>query len=210
MHNLTELTWSDLRRHASLRECLVQRYPHLFECSAKPALACTSPDYQVRSGIPGTKRSFSTRLPLGRLAKRGHATPAGEVAHPRIGPRKPQRRPSRRSSVHSPDPSDTTSRPTTRPAANAFAARSTDRTAVGLWTPAAARRGEALLRARNRMGRRHRSHCRLSPHELLEELAALTDADSIRAYLSGGGLPADPPAIAPARPPPQQEMEFVA
>jgi len=40
-------------------------------------------------------------------------------------------------------------------------------------------------------------------------VAALTDADSIRDYLTGVGLPADPPTIAPARPPPQQEIEFV-
>ena len=40
-------------------------------------------------------------------------------------------------------------------------------------------------------------------------VAALTDADSIRDYLTGVGRPADPPAIAPARPPPQQGIEFV-
>jgi hypothetical protein len=40
-------------------------------------------------------------------------------------------------------------------------------------------------------------------------VAALTDADSIRDYLTGVGRPADPPAIAPARPPPQQDIEFV-
>ena len=40
-------------------------------------------------------------------------------------------------------------------------------------------------------------------------VAALTAADSIRDYLTGVGLPADPAAIAPARPPPQQDMEFV-
>ena len=36
----------------------------------------------------------------------------------------------------------------------------------------------------------------------------LTDPDSIRTYLTGVGLPADPPAIAPARPPPQPELAF--
>jgi len=39
-------------------------------------------------------------------------------------------------------------------------------------------------------------------------IAALTDADSIRTYLTGVGLPADAPAISPARPPPQQELDF--
>ena len=41
-------------------------------------------------------------------------------------------------------------------------------------------------------------------------IAALTDPDSIRTYLSGVGLPAEPPAIAPARPPPQRELDLVA
>ena len=36
----------------------------------------------------------------------------------------------------------------------------------------------------------------------------LTDPNSIRTYLAGIGLPADPPGIAPARPPPQPELEF--
>jgi len=40
-------------------------------------------------------------------------------------------------------------------------------------------------------------------------VAARTDGDAIRRYLTGVGLPADPPPIAPARPPPQQEFEFV-
>ena len=40
-------------------------------------------------------------------------------------------------------------------------------------------------------------------------VAALTDAHSIRQYLTGVRLPADPPPIAPARPPPQQAFEFV-
>ena len=39
-------------------------------------------------------------------------------------------------------------------------------------------------------------------------VAALTDPHSIRTYLTGVGLPADPPAISPARPPPRQELEF--
>ena len=43
----------------------------------------------------------------------------------------------------------------------------------------------------------------------MKPVAALTDADSIRQYLTGVGLPADPPPIAPARPPPQQELELV-
>ena len=44
----------------------------------------------------------------------------------------------------------------------------------------------------------------------LRMIAALTDPDSIRTYLTGVGLPADPPVISPARPPPQQELEFAA
>ena len=40
--------------------------------------------------------------------------------------------------------------------------------------------------------------------------AALTDPDSIRTYLTGVGLPAEAPVICPARPPPQQELEFAA
>jgi putative transposase len=38
-------------------------------------------------------------------------------------------------------------------------------------------------------------------------VAALTDPHSIRTYLTGVGLPADPPTISPARPPPQQELD---
>ena len=38
----------------------------------------------------------------------------------------------------------------------------------------------------------------------------LTDPHSIHAYLTGSGLPAEPPVIAPARPPPQPELEFAA
>ena len=41
-------------------------------------------------------------------------------------------------------------------------------------------------------------------------VAALTDPDSIRRYLNGVGLPAEPPYIAPARPPPQQNLVFAA
>ena len=41
-------------------------------------------------------------------------------------------------------------------------------------------------------------------------IAALTDPDSIRTYLTGVGRPADPPVISPARPPPQQELYFAA
>ncbi len=41
-------------------------------------------------------------------------------------------------------------------------------------------------------------------------IAALTHPDSIRTYLTGVGLPADAPAISPARPPPQQELVFAA
>ena len=41
-------------------------------------------------------------------------------------------------------------------------------------------------------------------------IAALTDAVSIRCYLQGVGLPADPPPIAPPRPPPQHEFNFAA
>ena len=42
----------------------------------------------------------------------------------------------------------------------------------------------------------------------MQWVAALTDPDSIRTYLTGVGLPAEPPPIAPPRPPPQQELEF--
>ena len=41
-------------------------------------------------------------------------------------------------------------------------------------------------------------------------IASLTDSASIRRYLEGVGLPADPPRIAPARPPPQHELDFAA
>ena len=41
-------------------------------------------------------------------------------------------------------------------------------------------------------------------------IAALTDSDSIRTYLTGVGLAAEPPVIAPARPPPQRELDLVA
>jgi hypothetical protein len=39
-------------------------------------------------------------------------------------------------------------------------------------------------------------------------IAAVTDAASIKRYLDGVGLPSKPPEILPARPPPQQEMEY--
>ena len=39
-------------------------------------------------------------------------------------------------------------------------------------------------------------------------VAALTDPDSLRTYLTGVGLPAESPAIAPLRPPPQQAFDF--
>jgi hypothetical protein len=42
----------------------------------------------------------------------------------------------------------------------------------------------------------------------MQWVAALTDPDSIRAYLTGVGLAAEPPDIAPPRPPPQHELEF--
>ena len=35
-----------------------------------------------------------------------------------------------------------------------------------------------------------------------------TDPESIRTYLTGVDLPAEPPRIAPARPPPQQKIDF--
>ena len=40
-------------------------------------------------------------------------------------------------------------------------------------------------------------------------IAALTDEVSTRHYLKGVGLPAEPPPIAPARPPPQRELELL-
>ena len=44
----------------------------------------------------------------------------------------------------------------------------------------------------------------------LRMIAALTDPASIRAYLEGVGLPAQPPPIAPARRSQQSELEFAA
>jgi hypothetical protein len=44
----------------------------------------------------------------------------------------------------------------------------------------------------------------------LRLVAALTDPGSIGTYLTGVGLAADPPAMAPARPPPQRELDLVA
>ena len=41
-------------------------------------------------------------------------------------------------------------------------------------------------------------------------IATLTETASIRRYLEGVGLPAEPPLIAPARPPPQQSLDFAA
>ena len=38
-------------------------------------------------------------------------------------------------------------------------------------------------------------------------IAALTDSVSIRHYLKGVGLPAEPPTIDPPRPPPQRELD---
>ena len=42
----------------------------------------------------------------------------------------------------------------------------------------------------------------------MQWVAALTDPHSIRTYLTGVGLPAEPPPIAPPRPPPQPELDF--
>ena len=39
-------------------------------------------------------------------------------------------------------------------------------------------------------------------------IAALTEPATIRRYLQGVGLPAQPPPIAPPRAPPQTELEF--
>ena len=41
-------------------------------------------------------------------------------------------------------------------------------------------------------------------------IAALTEPASIRRYLQGVGLPAQPPPIAPPRSPPQTKLEFSA
>ena len=41
-------------------------------------------------------------------------------------------------------------------------------------------------------------------------IATLTEAAAIRRYLEGVGLPAEPPLIAPARPRPQQSLDFAA
>ena len=43
----------------------------------------------------------------------------------------------------------------------------------------------------------------------MQPVAAFTDPASLRHYLAGVGLPSEPPAIAAARPPPQQEFDFV-
>jgi hypothetical protein len=40
-------------------------------------------------------------------------------------------------------------------------------------------------------------------------VAALTDPASIKAYLDGVGLPSAIPEIAPARPPPQMELDYI-
>jgi hypothetical protein len=40
-------------------------------------------------------------------------------------------------------------------------------------------------------------------------VAVLSDPASIRRYLSGVGLAAEPPAMAAARPPPQRELDLV-
>jgi hypothetical protein len=39
-------------------------------------------------------------------------------------------------------------------------------------------------------------------------VAAVTDPASVRRYLEGVGLPADPPLIAPARASPQIDLDF--
>jgi hypothetical protein len=39
-------------------------------------------------------------------------------------------------------------------------------------------------------------------------VAAVTDPASVRRYLEGVGLPADPPLIASARPPPQLDLDW--
>ena len=44
----------------------------------------------------------------------------------------------------------------------------------------------------------------------MQIIAALTEPASIRRYLEGMDLPAQPPAIAAARPPPQPELELNA
>lgn len=42
----------------------------------------------------------------------------------------------------------------------------------------------------------------------MQGVAALTDPDSIRTYLTGLGLPAEAPTLTPPRSPPQQELDF--
>ncbi len=44
----------------------------------------------------------------------------------------------------------------------------------------------------------------------LRLIAALTDPASVRRYLSGVGLPCQPPPLTPPRPPPQTEWDFAA
>ena len=41
-------------------------------------------------------------------------------------------------------------------------------------------------------------------------IATLTEAASIRRYLEGVGLPAEPPLIASGRPPPHQSLDVAA
>ncbi len=54
------------------------------------------------------------------------------------------------------------------------------------------------------------THLVLSPTELIEKLAALTEGASIHHYLEGVGLPARPPPIAAARPHRQTEIDYAA
>ena len=43
----------------------------------------------------------------------------------------------------------------------------------------------------------------------LRPIATITQPDVIRKFLESIGVPADPPTVWPARPPPQAEMPFV-
>jgi len=44
----------------------------------------------------------------------------------------------------------------------------------------------------------------------LRLVAALTDPDSMNTYLTGVGIATQPPAVAPARPPPQRALDLMA
>ena len=65
--------------------------------------------------------------------------------------------------------------------------------------------------AKTRAGSLHRRHhLRSLRRSVSRVIAALTEPASIRRFLQGVGLPAQPPPIVPPRAPPQTELEFRA